>query len=153
MVFRKTCRVLGMGCSPPTTSPKATCPHQATVLCSSGERPTNLHAHHPDVRRWARHLLSPGRTRSPEEVDTAAGVPSKSAGQNPEQGDPCPCCSHAFRETDSLRRTMQIVECSLLHLRAQGRVSSEPRTLTSFCENLIYPKCTCPNPPPQIPWN
>ena len=21
----------------------------------------------------------------------------------------------------------------------------------SFCENLIYPKCTCPNPPPQIP--
>ena len=36
-----------------------------------------------------------------------------------------PCCySHAFRETDSLRRTMQIVECSLLSRRAQGRVSS-----------------------------
>ena len=34
------------------------------------------------------------------------------------------CCSHVFRETNSLRRTMQIVECSLLHLRAQGRVSS-----------------------------
>ena len=33
-------------------------------------------------------------------------------------------CSHAFRETNSLRRTMQIVECSLLHWRAQGRVSS-----------------------------
>ena len=32
--------------------------------------------------------------------------------------------SHAFQETDSLRRTMQIVECSLLHRRAQGRVSS-----------------------------
>ena len=32
--------------------------------------------------------------------------------------------SHAFRETNSLRRTMQIVECSLLHRRAQGRVSS-----------------------------
>ena len=64
----------------------------------------------------------------------------------------CLCCSHAFQETDSLRRTMQIVECSLLHQRAQGRVSSEPRTPTSFCENLIYPKCT-PNPPPQIPWN
>ena len=25
------------------------------------------------------------------------------------------CCSHAFRETNSLRRTMQIVERSLLH--------------------------------------
>ena len=34
------------------------------------------------------------------------------------------CCSHAFRETNSLRRTMQIAECSLLHWRAQGRVSS-----------------------------
>ena len=32
--------------------------------------------------------------------------------------------SHAFRETNSLRRTMQIVECSLLHWLAQGRVSS-----------------------------
>ena len=32
------------------------------------------------------------------------------------------CCSHTFRETNSLRRTMQIVECSLLHRRAQGRV-------------------------------
>ena len=47
-------------------------------------------------------------------------------------------CSHAFRETNSLRRTMQIVECSLLPQRAQGRVSSKPRTPTSFCENLIY---------------
>ena len=61
------------------------------------------------------------------------------------------CCSHKFWETNSLRRTMQIVEYSLLHRRAQGRVSSQPRTLTSFCENLIYPKCTCSNPPPQIP--
>ena len=34
------------------------------------------------------------------------------------------CYSHAFRETDSLRRTMQIVKCSLLCRRAQGRVSS-----------------------------
>ena len=61
------------------------------------------------------------------------------------------CCSHAFWETNSLRRTMQIVECSLLHRRAQGRVSSQPWTLTNFPENLIYPKCTCPNPPPQFP--
>ena len=36
----------------------------------------------------------------------------------------CACYSHAFWETDSLRRTMQIVECSLLRRRAQGRVSS-----------------------------
>ena len=34
------------------------------------------------------------------------------------------CCSHMFQETNSLRRTMQIVECSLLHQRVQGRVSS-----------------------------
>ena len=34
-----------------------------------------------------------------------------------------PCCSHAFRETNSLR-TMQIVECSSLHRWIQGRVPS-----------------------------
>ena len=34
------------------------------------------------------------------------------------------CYSHAFRGPDSLRRTMQIVKCSLLRQRAQGRVSS-----------------------------
>ena len=33
------------------------------------------------------------------------------------------CCSHTFWETSSLR-TVQIVECSLSHRRAQGRVSS-----------------------------
>ena len=32
--------------------------------------------------------------------------------------------SSSSQETNSLRRTMQIVECSLLHQRAQGRVSS-----------------------------
>ena len=37
---------------------------------------------------------------------------------------PFNCYSHAFQETNSLRRTMQIVECSLSHWRAQGRVSS-----------------------------
>ena len=34
------------------------------------------------------------------------------------------CCSHVFREINSLRRTVQIVECSLLQRWAQGRVSS-----------------------------
>ena len=63
------------------------------------------------------------------------------------------CCSHAFRKTNSLRRTVQIAECSWLHRRAWGRVFSQPRTPTSYCENLIYPKCTCPNPPPQILWD
>ena len=24
---------------------------------------------------------------------------------------------------------------------------------TSICENLLYPLCTCPNTPPQIPWD
>ena len=31
---------------------------------------------------------------------------------------------------------MQIMEYSLLHWRVQGRISSQPRTPTSFCENL-----------------
>ena len=56
------------------------------------------------------------------------------------------CCSHAFQETNSLRRTIQIVECSLLHRRTQGRVSSWRRTQTSFCKNLVYPKVYVPKP-------
>ena len=60
------------------------------------------------------------------------------------------CCSHTFQERNSLRRPMQIVECSLLHWWAQSRVSSYPRTPTSFCDNLIHPKGICSNPPPQI---
>ena len=63
------------------------------------------------------------------------------------------CCSSKFQETNSLRRTMQIVECRLLHRQAQGRVSSQPRTPASICENLLYPMCTCLNPPLQIPWH
>ena len=55
-----------------------------------------------------------------------------------------------FQETNSLRRMMQIVECSLIHRRAQGRVSPQPRTPTSICENLFYPICTCRNPPPKF---
>ena len=36
---------------------------------------------------------------------------------------PCTkCCSHAFWETNSLRSTMRIVECSLLYWWNQGRV-------------------------------
>ena len=49
------------------------------------------------------------------------------------------CCGHVFQETNSLRRTMQIVERSLLHRRAQSRVSSKPRTLASFSEIPYVP--------------
>ena len=55
------------------------------------------------------------------------------------------------KQTHSLRRTVQIVEFNLLHQQAQGRVSFQPRTLTVICENLLYPMCTSPNPPAQIP--
>ena len=37
-----------------------------------------------------------------------------------------PCCSHAFRETNSLRRGMQIVECSLLHPAWGGPKAESP---------------------------
>ena len=43
---------------------------------------------------------------------------------------------------NSLSRTVRIVECSLSHRRAQGRVSSQPRTPTDFCENLTCRECT-----------
>ena len=46
---------------------------------------------------------------------------------------------------------MQIVECSLLRRRpkAESPLSQGPRP--ALCENLLYPMCTCPNPPAQIP--
>ena len=37
-----------------------------------------------------------------------------------------------FRETNSLRRAMQVVESGSLHRRARGRVSSQPRTRPAF---------------------
>ena len=49
---------------------------------------------------------------------------TRASGCVEEDGETYHCCSHAFRETNSLRRTMQTVECNLLHRRAQGRVSS-----------------------------
>ena len=38
------------------------------------------------------------------------------------------CCSHALREANSLRRTMQMVECSLLHRgpKAESPLSRGP---------------------------
>ena len=58
------------------------------------------------------------------------------------------CCSLAFWETNSLRRTMQIVEWSLLHRRAQGRVlAKDPNQhlWKSFTPHVRVP--------PQIPWD
>ena len=45
---------------------------------------------------------------------------------------------------------MQIVECSLLHRRAQGSLllAKDP---DKFCETLIYPKYTCPTHLPKFP--
>ena len=60
------------------------------------------------------------------------------------------CCSQTPQEANSLRRTTQIVKCSLLHRRVQSRVSSWLGILTEFCDNLLYLKYTCPSPHPQI---
>ena len=62
-------------------------------------------------------------------------------------------CSHMFWETKSLRMTMQIVECSLLHQGAPRQSLLLAKDPNQFLWNLIYPKCTCSNPPPQILWN
>ena len=58
--------------------------------------------------------------------DVKSASSSSGWGRSPGGGHDSPpqCCSHAFQETNSLRSTMQIVECSLLHRQAQGRVSS-----------------------------
>ena len=50
------------------------------------------------------------------------------------------CCSHAFRETNSLRRTVQIVECSLLHggPKAESPLSQGPRPASV---KIFYTPC------------
>ena len=48
-------------------------------------------------------------------------------------------CSHTFLETNSLRRTMRIVECSLLHWRAQGRESPLSQGPRPFTKTLWKP--------------
>ena len=62
------------------------------------------------------------------------------------------CCSHAFQETNSLRRTMKIGSAVYYTSgpKVESPLSQWPQPV--FCENLIYPKCMCTNPPPQIPW-
>ena len=39
-----------------------------------------------------------------------------------------PSCSHGFQETNALRRTVQMVECSLLHRRpkAESLLAKDP---------------------------
>ena len=52
------------------------------------------------------------------------------------------CCSHALQETNSLRRTVQIVECSLLHRRpkAESPLSQGPQP--AFVK-IFYTPCVC----------
>ena len=58
-------------------------------------------------------------------------------------------CSHAFRETNSLRRTMQIVECSLLHQQTQGRLllakDPDQHLWKSFIPHVYVSEPTTPN--------
>ena len=56
-------------------------------------------------------------------------------------------------ETNSLRRIMQLWSAVYYTCgpKAASPLSQGPRAI--FYENLIYPKCICPNPAPQIPWN
>ena len=70
------------------------------------------------VRRSFKSCMN--STRVPESRDKVKSTKSSESFG----GELCWCYSHALRETNSLRRTMQIVECCLLHRRAQGRVSS-----------------------------
>ena len=69
-----------------------------------------------------------GRTHAEAEALIIWSLDTKSwlIGTDPDAGKDWrrECCGHAFRETNSLRRTVQTAECSLLQRRAQGRVSS-----------------------------
>jgi len=56
------------------------------------------------------------------------------------------CCSQTPRETNSLRRTVQIVECSLLHQQVQGRVSSLARDPDHFLCLPFIPSVYVPKP-------
>ena len=57
------------------------------------------------------------------------------------------CCSHAFWETNSLRRTMQIVKCSLLHRWAQGSLllAKDQHLWKSFIPHVHVSNPTTPN--------
>ena len=60
----------------------------------------------------------------------------------------CYCCSHAFRETNSLRRTMQIYYTG--GPKAESPLSQGPWPV--FVK-IFYTPCVRLNPPPQIPWD
>ena len=53
---------------------------------------------------------------------------------------PFNCYSHAFRETNSLRRTMQIVKCSLLHRRAKAEPPLSQGPWSAFVK-IFYTPC------------
>ena len=58
-------------------------------------------------------------------------------------------CSHTFWETNSLRRTMQIVECSLLYRRAQSSLflakDPDQHLWKSFIPHVYVSEPTTPN--------
>ena len=55
------------------------------------------------------------------------------------------CCSHAFQETNSLRRTMQIVEVSLLHRQAPLSQGPQPNFVKILYTLSVLLKPTSPN--------
>ena len=81
------------------------------------------------VRVLRSRILPEGRGTFPPLEDPSHKAQSSPKWDLSPQSDAFPgqctkCCSHVFQETDSLRRTMQTMECSLLHWWAQGRISS-----------------------------
>ena len=60
------------------------------------------------------------------------------------------CCSHVFPGNKLTQKDNADSGVQFITPAGPGQ-SLLLRTRTNFCENLIYPKCTCSNPPPQIP--
>ena len=58
--------------------------------------------------------------------------------------------THSGTRTHSEGRCRQWSACSLLHWWAQGRVSSQPRSPTDFCGNIIYLKRTAQAHIPRV---
>ena len=79
----------------------------------------NMHLPLPEANLLTAVLLWEGASHTQFCTEKSLGMWG-----HPESQQSCRCYSHAFWETNSLRRTMQIVECSLLPWWAQGRVSS-----------------------------
>ena len=62
------------------------------------------------------------------------------------------CCSHAFRETNTQKDNADsgVQFITPAGPRQSLLLAKDP---DQHCENLLYPRCTCLNPPTQIPWD